>query len=61
MAMSGVEPFAREDRTKESYKVNEMRTSIHSYMLVAFNRFVDQSHMWILQNFVNEYKDCFYR
>ena len=30
-------------------------------MLVAMNRFIDQSHMWILQNFVMEYKHHFYR
>lgn len=41
MALNGVEPFVREERTKESLKVHEMRTSIHSYMLVALNRFVD--------------------
>ena len=44
-----------------SYKVREMRNSIHSYMLVAMNRFIDQAHMWILQNFVVEYKHSFYR
>ena len=59
--MDGVESFSGEERTKHSYKVNEMRSSIHSYMLVAFNRYVDQCHMWILQNYIIEYKDCFYR
>ena len=61
MAMDGVESYTAENRTKHSYKVTEMRTSIHSYMLVASNRYVDQCHMWILQNFVTEYKDSFYR
>ena len=37
-------------------KIKEMRCSIQAYMLVAINRFTDQCHMWILQNFVMEYK-----
>ena len=59
--MEGIESYTVENRTKDSLKVTEMRTSIHSYLLVAFNRYVDQCHMWILQNFVIEYKDSFYR
>ena len=35
MAMDGVESYTAENMTKHSYKVTEMRTSIHSYMLVA--------------------------
>ena len=42
-------------------QVKIMRCSVHSYMLVAINRFIDQSHMWILQNFVIEFKNNFYR
>ena len=38
-----------------------MRNSIHAYMLVAMNRFIDQCHMWILQNYVIEYKHNYYR
>ena len=62
MFLNGIdEPFAREERTKSSFKVNEMRTTIHSYMLVSFNRLVDQAHMWIKQDFVVEFKEDFYR
>ena len=42
-------------------QVKIIRGSIYSYMLVAINRFIDQCHMWILQNFVIEYKNNFYR
>ena len=59
--MSGVEVYESPDRSKHSYKVKEMRTSVHAYMLVAYNRFIDQSHMYILENFVMEYKDALCR
>ncbi len=61
MCLSGPESFTKPERDSNSFKIREMRCSIHSYMLVAINRFLDQCHMWILQNFVIEYKHSFYR
>lgn len=61
MCYNATNCFNKDSRDGSTYKVKEMRNSIHSYMLVASNRFIDQSHMWILQNFVMEYKHNFYR
>ena len=61
MCLTGAESYTKKGRDKNSYKVKEMRHSIHSYMLIAVNRYVDQFHMWILQNFVIEFKHNFYR
>ena len=41
MCVSGPESFTKDVRDRNSYKVSEMRNSIHSYMLVAVNRFID--------------------
>ena len=48
MYMKGPETYKKAQHDSNSYKVYEMRSSIHSYMLVALNRFLDQCHMWIL-------------
>jgi len=61
MCLNGPESYTKPNRDGNSLKIKEMRSSIHSYMLVAVNRFLDQCHMWILQNFVIEYKHAFYR
>ena len=53
--------FSKKEQDNNSYKVREMRNSIHAYMLVGVNRFIDQCHMWTLQNFVIDFKHDFYR
>ena len=41
MCMQGPECYTKPQRDSNTYKVQEMRNSIHSYMLVALNRFLD--------------------
>ena len=62
MLISTYQSFVKGDgKSTDGVKIKEMRTSIQAYMLVAVNRFTDQCHMWILQNFVMEYKHDYYR
>lgn len=61
MCIDSAESYSKSSRDRNGYKVREMRSSIHSYMLVALNRFIDQGHMWILQNFIFEFKQALYR
>ena len=59
--MAGPECYVKAQRDSNSYKVAEMRNSLHSYMLVGVNRFIDQCHMWILQNYIVDYRNSIYR
>ena len=53
--------YSKSEADPNAFKIKEMRNSIHAYMLVAVNRFIDQCHMWTLQNFVIDFKHDFYR
>ena len=44
-----------------SYKVKQIKNSVHAYWLIASNRFIDQFHMWLMHNFVITFKDQFHR
>lgn len=49
------------ENSKNAYKVRQIKNSIHAYWLIASNRFIDQFHMWLLHNFVIEFKETFHR
>jgi len=41
MCLESPESYAPGGLDRNGFKVREMRSSIHSYMLVALNRFID--------------------
>ena len=45
------------DSSKNTFKGRQIKNSIHAYWLIASNRLIDQFHMWLLHNFVIEFKD----
>ena len=47
--------------SRNAFKVRQIKNSIHAYWLIASNRFIDQFHMWLLHNFVIEFKETFHR
>ena len=47
--------------SRNAFKVKQIKNSIHAYWLIASNRFIDQFHMWLLHNFVIEFKETFHR
>ena len=47
--------------SRNTFKVRQIKNSIHAYWLIASNRFIDQFHMWLLHNFVIEFKEAFHR
>jgi len=49
------------DSNKNTFKVRQIKNSIHAYWLIASNRLIDQFHMWLLHNFVIEFKETFHR
>ena len=47
--------------SKVEFQIRTIKNSVHAYWLQLINRFLAQFHMWLLHNFVVEFKDSFHR
>lgn len=41
--------------------IRTIKNSVHAYWLQLTNRFISQFHMWLLHNFVHQFRDSFHR
>jgi len=47
--------------SKLELQVKTIKNSVHAYWLQLVNRFLSQFHMWLIHNFVHQFRDSFHR